>query len=230
MLNSSKRRFEEAGAAVAWIEALDYVHYKLFPDHDKGNTYATNHIWGLGIILCYLLCGYPPLNGKADIQCYDTIGIGPKANLKEQRKMEMDGRSFPAKTWYQLTQPRKKWKLKQLANKEKREEEDGNERNIVHWLHLYTKCWKSLEDLEEYNNYPVPHGTWGCKVVYETSDPRIQKWNPDRYLPAPPFKQGLQIKMKQPLFPISEDKVVIFPTKVSDHSNFRLNGIAVKQI
>eukprot|EP00536_Pseudo-nitzschia_multiseries_P018711 jgi/Psemu1/56916/gm1.56916_g len=44
---------------------------------------------------------------------------------------------------------------------EKKEKEDGNERNIVHWLYLYKKRWKSPEDLEEYNNYPLPHGTWG---------------------------------------------------------------------
>eukprot|EP00536_Pseudo-nitzschia_multiseries_P009261 jgi/Psemu1/22718/gm1.22718_g len=85
--------------------ALDYAHYELFPDHEKGNTYATNHIWGLGIILSYLLCGYPPRNEKADIHCYNTIGIGLKADLQQQSKMEMDGHSFPAKPWCQQTQP-----------------------------------------------------------------------------------------------------------------------------
>eukprot|EP00536_Pseudo-nitzschia_multiseries_P006003 jgi/Psemu1/14231/gm1.14231_g len=55
----------------------------------------------------------------------------------------------------------KKRKLKQFQNKQKREKEDGNERSIVQWLHLYKKRWKSPEDLEEYNNYPVPHGAWG---------------------------------------------------------------------
>eukprot|EP00536_Pseudo-nitzschia_multiseries_P017969 jgi/Psemu1/53448/gm1.53448_g len=56
---------------------------------------------------------------------------------------------------------KKKRKLKQFANKEKREEEDRKERNIVHWLQLYEKRWNSPEDLEEYNNYPVPCGAWG---------------------------------------------------------------------
>eukprot|EP00536_Pseudo-nitzschia_multiseries_P010374 jgi/Psemu1/25723/gm1.25723_g len=55
----------------------------------------------------------------------------------------------------------KKRKLKQFANKEKREEEDRKERSIVHWLQLYEKRWNSPEDLEEYNNYPVPCGAWG---------------------------------------------------------------------
>eukprot|EP00536_Pseudo-nitzschia_multiseries_P004620 jgi/Psemu1/10378/gm1.10378_g len=67
--------------------------------------------------------------------------------------------SFMKKTTKQSK--RKKRKLKELVKKEKREEEDGNERNIVHWLHLYKKRWKSPEDLEEYNNYPVPRGAWG---------------------------------------------------------------------
>eukprot|EP00536_Pseudo-nitzschia_multiseries_P012216 jgi/Psemu1/31288/gm1.31288_g len=56
---------------------------------------------------------------------------------------------------------KKKRKLKQFANKEKREEDDREERNIVHWLQLYEKRWNSPEDLEEYNNYPVPCGAWG---------------------------------------------------------------------
>lgn len=55
----------------------------------------------------------------------------------------------------------KKRKLKQFQNKQKMDKEDGNERSIVQWLHLYEKRWKSPEDLEEYNNYPVPHGAWG---------------------------------------------------------------------
>eukprot|EP00536_Pseudo-nitzschia_multiseries_P010390 jgi/Psemu1/25800/gm1.25800_g len=108
-LNSRKGRFEEAKADAIWIEALDYVHYKLFLDHDKGNTYTTNHIWGMGIILSYILCDYPALNGKADIHCYDTIGIGPKADSQQQSKMEMDEHSFPAKPWCQLTQPLTDW-------------------------------------------------------------------------------------------------------------------------
>ena len=56
---------------------------------------------------------------------------------------------------------KKKRKLKQFANKEKREEEDRKERNIVHWLQLYKKRWNLREDLEEYNNYPVPCGAGG---------------------------------------------------------------------
>eukprot|EP00536_Pseudo-nitzschia_multiseries_P002416 jgi/Psemu1/5476/gm1.5476_g len=55
----------------------------------------------------------------------------------------------------------KKQKLKALTSKEKKEEEDRNKRNIHHWLHLYEKRWNSPVDLEEYNNYPIPPGTWG---------------------------------------------------------------------
>eukprot|EP00536_Pseudo-nitzschia_multiseries_P013844 jgi/Psemu1/36653/gm1.36653_g len=49
-----------------------------------------------------------------------------------------------------------------FMNKAKQqEEEERKERNIVHWLQLYEKRWNSPEDLEEYNNYPVPCGAWG---------------------------------------------------------------------
>eukprot|EP00536_Pseudo-nitzschia_multiseries_P015985 jgi/Psemu1/44476/gm1.44476_g len=159
----------------------------------------------------------------------------------------------PIEDYRRNTEQANEPKLKELANKEKRKEEDRKKRSIVNWLHLDGKCWKSPEDLEEYNNYRVPCGAWGQKVVYKTSNPPIQKWNPDPHLPAPLFQEGLQIstgfpsfhyrfhflffqpshcvlEIKEPSFPISEDKVVIFLTKVSDHGNFRLNGIAVKQI
>eukprot|EP00536_Pseudo-nitzschia_multiseries_P009552 jgi/Psemu1/23535/gm1.23535_g len=106
-LNSRKRRFEEEGASfIQKKAALNHVHYKLFLDHQKGNIYATNHIWGQGIILSYLLLyGYPPLNGKPDIHCYYTISIGPrKANSQEQNKLEQNKHLFPAMEWCKLIQ------------------------------------------------------------------------------------------------------------------------------
>eukprot|EP00536_Pseudo-nitzschia_multiseries_P013232 jgi/Psemu1/34492/gm1.34492_g len=191
-LNSRKGRFEEAKAATVWIEALDYVHYKLFLDHDKGNTYATNHIWGLGIILCYLLFGSPALNGKADIHCYDEMASNQKQSQKNKTKWKWMGVVFQQRHgncprlatirltdwWIMIMRYRIKKEIlkkvmsispiedyrrntEQADEEEKREEEDGNERNIVHWLHLHKKCWKSPENLEEYNNYPVPCGAWG---------------------------------------------------------------------
>eukprot|EP00536_Pseudo-nitzschia_multiseries_P006849 jgi/Psemu1/16261/gm1.16261_g len=104
----SASRFKEEEVSLIWKEALDYVHYKLFLNHEKGDTYATNHTWGLGIILLYLLCGNPPLNGKSDIHCYNIIGIGPKANSQEQSKLEQDGHVFLAMEWCNLTQPVRK--------------------------------------------------------------------------------------------------------------------------
>eukprot|EP00536_Pseudo-nitzschia_multiseries_P008448 jgi/Psemu1/20438/gm1.20438_g len=198
ILDGCKLTNIEAEAFAALVEALDYVNYKLFLDHEKGNTDATNHIWGLGIILLHLLCGYPPLNGKEDIHCYDTIGTGPKAeytaNTEQSEEIKVTAKdterkcvkeqwdSFMNKSRKQSKT--KKQKMKQLKNKQKKEEEDGNKRNIHHCQHLYEKHWNSPEDLENYNNYSIACGTWG------------------------------------------RDKVLVFATEVSDDSNFRLNGIA----
>eukprot|EP00536_Pseudo-nitzschia_multiseries_P011830 jgi/Psemu1/30212/gm1.30212_g len=140
-----------------WEETLKYASYKLFLDYEEGNTDNIDHVWAMGIILLYLLCDYPALKGTEDIKCYnneniycyDTIGIEPKADSKQQSKMEMDGNSLPTKEWCQVTQPKK-------------EEEDGNKRTIQHWLHLYHRRWNSLGDLKEYDNFPVPCGARGC--------------------------------------------------------------------
>eukprot|EP00536_Pseudo-nitzschia_multiseries_P004634 jgi/Psemu1/10430/gm1.10430_g len=89
----------------------------------------------------------------------ETDDVKERNKETEKNKIKDNWNSFMKKATKQSK--RKKIKIKQLANKEKREEEDGNERNIVHWLHIYKKHWKSPQDLEEYNNYPVLRGTWG---------------------------------------------------------------------
>eukprot|EP00536_Pseudo-nitzschia_multiseries_P017001 jgi/Psemu1/48891/gm1.48891_g len=90
----------------------------------------------------------------------ETNDVKEQRKETEKNKIKDNWNSFMKKGTKQSK--RKTLKLKQLANKEKREEKDGNKRNIVHWLHLYEKRWKSPEDLEEYNNYPIPRGAWGC--------------------------------------------------------------------
>eukprot|EP00536_Pseudo-nitzschia_multiseries_P009429 jgi/Psemu1/23154/gm1.23154_g len=82
-----------------------------------------DHVWAMGIILAYVLCNYPALKGMEDIHCYNNLGIGQEVQSGERERLQQDGHTFPAKEW-----------------------------NIVHWLHLYKKHWKSPEDLEEYNN------------------------------------------------------------------------------
>eukprot|EP00536_Pseudo-nitzschia_multiseries_P005889 jgi/Psemu1/13924/gm1.13924_g len=103
---------------------------------------------------------------EAIIEFYSIMYIEETNDGKEQNeeteknKIKDNWNSFMNKAKKQSK--RKKRKLKQFANKDKRKEEDGNKRNIVHWLQLYEKRWNSPEDLEEYNNYPVPCGAWGC--------------------------------------------------------------------
>eukprot|EP00536_Pseudo-nitzschia_multiseries_P011867 jgi/Psemu1/30335/gm1.30335_g len=237
-LNSQKGHFNEEGGLEIWEQCLKYVMEELFPFYEEGNTGGVDHVWAMGIIMAYVLCGYPALKGTEDIQCYNNV-----------ERLELNGRTFPPKQWCKLTpearehikecihfnpgnhpcltslwfnewrtmteeaiiekyrrryieeaddikeqnketeknkiednwnsfmkkatkqSKREKLKLKQLANKEKMEKEDGNKRNIVHWLQLYEKRWNSPEDLEEYNNYPVPCGAWGrvkyCPIIFK---------------------------------------------------------------
>ena len=56
---------------------------------------------------------------------------------------------------------KKKRKVKEVTNRGEKSEQDENEWKIEKWLSLYEKRWNSPEDLEEYNNYPVPCGAWG---------------------------------------------------------------------
>eukprot|EP00536_Pseudo-nitzschia_multiseries_P012493 jgi/Psemu1/32252/gm1.32252_g len=238
-LNSQKGHFDEEEGLEIWEQCLKYVTEVDFPFYEEGDTDGIDHVWAMGIIMAYVLCGYPALKGTEDIQCYNNVGIGRPVQSREGERLELNGHTFPPKQWCNLTPEARKhikecihfnpgnrpcltslwfnewrttteeaiiekyprryveeanevkernkemekkkikhnWnsfmniatkqykrkilKLKQLANKEKREEEERNKRNIVHWLQLYEKRWKSPEDLEEYNNYPVPHGTWG---------------------------------------------------------------------
>eukprot|EP00536_Pseudo-nitzschia_multiseries_P001911 jgi/Psemu1/4453/gm1.4453_g len=238
-LNSQKGHFDEVEGLEIWEECLKYVTEELFPFSEEGDTGCVDHVWAMGIIMAYVLCGYPALKSTDDIKCYNKLGIGRPVQSGERERLELNGHTFPPKQWFKLTpearkhikecihyhpgnrpclssigfndwcttteqaiiekyrrmyieesddvkelkkEPEnneikdnwnsfmkratkqsksKKRKLKQFANKQKREKEDGNERNIVQWLHLYEKRWKSPEDLEEYNNYPVLHGAWG---------------------------------------------------------------------
>eukprot|EP00536_Pseudo-nitzschia_multiseries_P016285 jgi/Psemu1/45600/gm1.45600_g len=212
-LNSPKGHFDEEEALEIWEQCLKYVTEEIFPFYEEGDTGGVDHMWAMGIIMAYVLCGYPALKGTEDIQCYN--------NVKRER-LELNGHTFPPKQRCNLTPEAKKhikecihfnpgnrpcltslwfnkWRTTteeaiiekyrimyieetddaKEQNKEteknkikdnwnssmkkgtKQEEEDGNERNIVHWLQLYKTRWNSPEDLEEYNNYPVPCGAWG---------------------------------------------------------------------
>eukprot|EP00536_Pseudo-nitzschia_multiseries_P004623 jgi/Psemu1/10390/gm1.10390_g len=219
-LNSPKGHFDEEEALEIWEQCLKYVTEDIFPFYEEGDTGGVDHVWALGVIMPYVLWGYPALKGTEDIKCYNNVGIGRPVQSREGERHKLNGHTFPRKQWCNLTpearkrikecihfhpgnrpcltslwfnkwrttteeaiiekngenkikdnwnsfmnkatkqSKRKKQKLKQSANKDKRDKEDGNKRNIVHWLQIYEKHWKSPEDLEEYKNYPVPCGAW----------------------------------------------------------------------
>eukprot|EP00536_Pseudo-nitzschia_multiseries_P005088 jgi/Psemu1/11714/gm1.11714_g len=231
-LNSQKGHFVEEEGLEIWEQCLKYITEEVFPFYEEGDTGGVDHVWAMGIIMAYVLCGYPALKGTEDMQCYNNVGIGRPVQSREQERLKLNGHTFPPKQWCNLTPEARKhikecihfnqgnrpcltslWfneyrttteeaiiekyhrrymqendgvkerkketeknKIKDNWNsfmnkatkqsKRKKEEEDGNKRNIVHWLHLYKKRWKSPEDLEEYNNYPIPCGAWGHVTKY----------------------------------------------------------------
>eukprot|EP00536_Pseudo-nitzschia_multiseries_P011823 jgi/Psemu1/30157/gm1.30157_g len=54
---------------------IDYVTEDIFPFYEEGDTGGIDHVWALGVIMTYVLCGYPALKGTEDIQCYNNVGI-----------------------------------------------------------------------------------------------------------------------------------------------------------
>eukprot|EP00536_Pseudo-nitzschia_multiseries_P006906 jgi/Psemu1/16421/gm1.16421_g len=143
----------------------------------------------------------------------------------EKNKIKDNWNSFMNKATKQSTQ-RKKRKLKQLANKEKRDEEDGNERNIVHWLHLYKKRWKSPRRFRGKVVYKLAIKEFKNGILTVTYLHRRSKKDYKSLLISPAFTIDSILFVSKPAI----DKVVIFTTEVLDHGNFRLDRIAVKQI
>eukprot|EP00536_Pseudo-nitzschia_multiseries_P002793 jgi/Psemu1/6334/gm1.6334_g len=107
---SNKHKKRKVSPNMGHVENLDYliqyVSKKVSPDHEEGNSVAMDSMWAMGIILSYLLYGYPALKGTEDIKCHNKIGIRPEAaELQKQKRLERDGHTFPAKEWCNLTQP-----------------------------------------------------------------------------------------------------------------------------
>eukprot|EP00536_Pseudo-nitzschia_multiseries_P012622 jgi/Psemu1/32661/gm1.32661_g len=188
-LNSQKEHFDEEEGLDIWDQCLKYVMEVVFPFYKEGNTDDIDHVWAMGIIMAYVLCSYPALKGTEDIQCYNNVerlkldghtfppkqwcNLTPEArkHIKECIHSNPGNRPCLTSIWFNkwrttteeaiIEKYRRRYTEEADEQTRRKGKEDGNEKNIVHWLHLYKKCWKSPEDLKEYNNYPVPCGAWG---------------------------------------------------------------------
>eukprot|EP00536_Pseudo-nitzschia_multiseries_P011573 jgi/Psemu1/29370/gm1.29370_g len=69
----------------------NYVTEEIFPFYEEGDTGGIEHVWAMGIIMAYILCGYPALKGTEDIQCYNN-----------RERLKLDGHTFPPKQWCNL--------------------------------------------------------------------------------------------------------------------------------
>ena len=104
-LNSREGYFDEIESREIFRKAVDYVVDYICTEY-VDDEYPKNgdlYVWALGIILCYLLCGYPALRNEEDKQCYDNIGIGPASNSEHRRMLDASGREYPPKNWNSIT-------------------------------------------------------------------------------------------------------------------------------
>eukprot|EP00536_Pseudo-nitzschia_multiseries_P017851 jgi/Psemu1/52880/gm1.52880_g len=171
-LNSQKGHFDEEEGLEIWEQCLKYVTEELFPFYEEGDTDGIDHVWAMGIIMTYVLCGYPALKGMDDIQCYSNV-----------ERLELNGHTFPPRQWCNLMPEARKhikecihfnpgnrpcltslWFNEWCTTTEEAiiEKKKTETRETLCTGYIFTKqCWKSPEDLEEYDNYPVPRGAWG---------------------------------------------------------------------
>eukprot|EP00536_Pseudo-nitzschia_multiseries_P011860 jgi/Psemu1/30316/gm1.30316_g len=141
-LNSKKGHCEEDEALNIWEQC--YITEEVFPNYKEGNT---DH---------------------------------KKTNeaIIENDRLQWHCRSTDNNEWYSTQERFPTIKEEKINNKntkkkdqtevgfvheqsKKTREQDKNKWKIKKWLNLYKKRWNSPEDLEEYNNCPIPCGAWG---------------------------------------------------------------------
>ena len=117
-LNSREGYFDELESRNLFEIAVDHVVDDICTEYIYDGEYPKDgdqYVWALGIILCYLLCGYPALTNTKDKQCYDNIGIGPPSNSELRKLLDASGRTYPRKTWNSLS-PLSRTVVKQCTN------------------------------------------------------------------------------------------------------------------
>eukprot|EP00536_Pseudo-nitzschia_multiseries_P009407 jgi/Psemu1/23105/gm1.23105_g len=200
-LNSQKGHFNEE----------KYVMEVVFPFSEEGNTDGIDHMWAMGIIMAYLLCGYPALKGTEDKQCYNKV----------------DGYTFPPKQWCNLM-PEARKHIKECIH--------FNLGNHPCLTSLWFNEWRTtteeaitekyhrryIEEAEESKRKKSKLKQLANKEKREKED--RNKRNIVHWLHLYEKRWKLPEDLEE--YNNYPDKVVIFPTKVLDHGNFRLDRIA----
>ena len=142
-LRSNKGCFEEREACDIVEDLIEYVQEGLFPDlMEEDTSVATDHIWALGVILYYLLCGYPKLNNQHRLACYKNVRIGPEPHTESWKLMERGGHKFPSREWCEISDSAKRF-IKDLCHFN-----PGNRPSIVDIWYVDGSAW--------YNSLRIP--------------------------------------------------------------------------
>ena len=185
-LESNTGCFEDRDACAIMEELVEYVQDDLFEDLTEEDTpVAREHVWALGVIMYYLLCGYQWLGTQSRLECYKYMRIGPKPHSDAWKAMERGGHKFPSRDWCSIGDPAKKF-IKHLTHYH-----PGNRPSFVdiwdtdglawynynsmapslketpkelefcrRWIRLYYQRWDSIIAFEEFRIAPVPDGAW----------------------------------------------------------------------
>ena len=74
-LNSNTGCFADSEACDIMEAVVDYIQGDLFRHATEEDTSGMDHMWALGVILYFLLCGYPKLRGANQVECFDNMKI-----------------------------------------------------------------------------------------------------------------------------------------------------------
>ena len=117
-LNSRKGRYSRLDAQGVLTRVMEHIfengNDKYFTKDPREEGFWGGHfIWAVGVLAYYLLCGYPLLETRKQIETYDAIGLGPKFESEAWKELQRTGHRFPSKQWRRLEkdarQSIKKW-------------------------------------------------------------------------------------------------------------------------
>ena len=124
---------------------VDYIQGDLFRHATEEDTSGMDHMWALGVILYFLLCGYPKLRGANQVECFDNMKIGPKAKSNAWKRMEESGHEFPSRQWCKIPVSAKRF-IKDLShyNPGNRPPITDIWRDGMDWYNEHAITWMSI--------------------------------------------------------------------------------------